>query len=297
MIARALFALSLLALVAAPALAADTKPAAPGNDPAVAKVNGFEIHRSQVIEQISRLPAQAQQTPPEQLFPMMVESLINTRLVQDAAMKAKLEDDADVKKRVVIAREDIIRAVYLERLVAKDMSDAKLHARYDDFVKKAPAHEEVSARHILVKTEDEAKAVIAQLDKGGDFAKIAADKSIDPAGKESGGDLGYFSKDQMVPEFANAAFALKKGEYTKTPVQTRFGWHVIKLEDRRQGKPPAFEDIKGQLENQVQNEIIIAKVKELRTAAKIEILGADGKMGPPPAQKAPEDKPDAPPAK
>ena len=295
MIARALFALSLLALVAAPALAADPKsdaknPAA-GNDPVVAKVNGFEIRRSQVIDQISRLPAQAQQTPPEQLFPMMVESLINTRLVQDAAMKSKLEDDAEVKKRVAIAREDIIRAVYLERLVGKDMSDAKLQARYDDFVKKAPPREEVSARHILVKTEDEAKAIIVQLDKGGDFAKIAGEKSIDPAGKESGGDLGYFTKDQMVPEFANAAFALKKGEYTKTPVQTRFGWHIIKLEDRRQGKPPAFEDIKGQLESQVQNEIIIAKVKELRTSAKIEILGADGKMGAAPPLKEPDASP------
>jgi peptidyl-prolyl cis-trans isomerase C len=149
-----------------------------------------------------------------------------------------------------------------------------------------PPREEINARHILVKTEAEAKQIIGRLEHGGDFAKLAKDKSIDPAGKESGGDLGWFTKDQMVPEFANAAFALKKGEFTKTPVKTRFGWHIIKLVDRRAAPPPAFEEAKRQIAAKEESEAIASKVKELRAAAKIEILGADGKPIQPDAASA-----------
>jgi peptidyl-prolyl cis-trans isomerase C len=291
--ARPLLALLLLAALAAPALAqnkpeakVDIKSAA-GADPVVARVNGYEIHSSQVIEQINRLPAQAQRTPPEQLLPMMVEALVNTHLIQEAADTAKLRDDPEVKKRVVAATDDIVRAVFLERLVAGDMDDAKLHERYDQFIKSMPAREEVNARHILVKTEEEAKQIIGQLTKGADFAKLAAEKSIDPAGKDTGGDLGWFTKDQMVAEFANAAFALKKGEITKTPVKTRFGWHVIKLIDRRPAAPPSFEDVRTQIAAQTQNEIIADKVRALRAQAKIEILGPDGKPVPEAGAKQP----------
>ncbi len=295
MLARAVFARPLLAFwliagLATPALAQTTQPEAkvdikPGAaaapaDPVVARVNGYEIHSSQVIEQVNRLPAQAQRTPPEQLLPMMVEALVNTHLMQEAADAAKLRDDPEVKARVASATDDIVRAVYLERLVASGTDEAKLRARYEEFIKNMPAHEEVNARHILVKTEEEAKAIIAQLQRGADFSKLAAEKSIDPAGKDTGGDLGWFTKDQMVPEFANAAFALKKGEFTKTPVKTRFGWHIIKLVDRRPAAPPSFEDVKQQIGAQVQNGIIADKVRDLRAHAKIEILGPDGKPVP-----------------
>jgi len=290
MFARAFIALFLLALLGAPAMAQD-KPdaaktaAAPTDDPVVGRVDGYEIHRSQAIEQMERLPAQARQTPPEQLFPMVVEALVNSRLILIAAQKANLDDDPQVKSRLAEAKDDILRTVYLQEIVDKDMTDAKLHERYEQFIKNAPPREEVNARHILVKTEDEAKSIVAELQKGGDFKKLAAEKSTDPAGKESGGDLGWFSKDQMVPEFANAAFALKKGEYTKTPIKTRFGWHVILLVDRRTAPPPTFDEVKRQIASEAQNEILTKVVKGLRAEAKIEILGPDGKPVPPAAPK------------
>ncbi|HEX4004682.1 MAG TPA: peptidylprolyl isomerase [Acidobacteriaceae bacterium] len=251
------------------------KTAAP--DPVMARVDGFAIHGSDVMAQIHRLPAQTQQMPLEKLVPMMVEALVNTHLLQAAADKDHLQDDPEVKQRLAATEQDIVRSVYIERLVGKDVSDAKLHAEYDKAIKTMPQREEIEARHILVKTEAEAKQIIKQLERGADFAKLAREKSIDPAGKDSGGDLGWFTKDQMVPEFANAAFALKKGEFTKTPVKTRFGWHVIKLVDRRAAPPPTFEEAKRQLQTKVETEAIAAKVKELRAAAKIEIMGADGK--------------------
>jgi peptidyl-prolyl cis-trans isomerase C len=140
----------------------------------------------------------------------------------------------------------------------------------------------VHARHILVPTEAEAKSVIAELEKGADFAALAKKYSKDP-GAESGGDLGYFGHDDMVKEFADAAFALSPGQYTKTPVKTEFGWHVIKVEDRRAGKPPSFEEAREQLSREIAHGIIDGKLHDLRNAAKIEEFGLDGK--PLPASK------------
>jgi peptidyl-prolyl cis-trans isomerase C len=154
-------------------------------------------------------------------------------------------------------------------------TDAKLHEQYDKFLKEQPAKEEVSARHILVPSEDEAKAVIAELNKGADFATLAKQKSTDPA-KDTGGDLGFFSRDAMVPEFADAAFKLGKGEYTKTPVHTQFGWHVIKVDDRRTAAPPSFEESKDELTSEVARDIITAKLKALRDGAKVETFPFDG---------------------
>src|SRR6185437_5838990 len=136
--------------------------------------------------------------------------------------------------------------------------------------------EEVKARHILLPTEAAAKEVIAQLDKGADFAALAKEKSTDPS-KETGGELGYFTRDDgMVPEFADAAFKLKKGEYTKTPVHTQFGWHVIEVEDRREVKPPSFEESKPQLKEEAARAAVGSKLKELRGKAKIETFALDG---------------------
>ena len=277
---RTRLAAPLIVLLAAP-LAALAQPAESGKtagpDPVLARVDGHEVRGSEVMALIRRLPQQTQEVPMEKLVPAMVDTLINTQLIQEAAVKEHLENDPEVKKRLVTAENEIVRQVYIERLVAKDMTETKLHAAYEEYIKSVPPREEIDARHILVKTEAEAKQIIGQLERGADFNKLAKEKSIDPAGKDLGGDLGWFTKDQMVPEFANAAFALKKRQFTKTPVKTRFGWHVIKLVDRRAAPPPTFDEIKRQLAMSVQGEVIGAKVKELRGHAKIEILGADGK--------------------
>ncbi len=277
---RAILALS-LALIAAPAwtqtAAKAAKPAANASaDPVVARVNGTELHRSDVIEAIRGLPPQVQQQPIERLYPALLDQMVGTMLVSQAGRKAKLQDDPEVKKRLALVQDQLIADAYVQRLLKKQVTDQKLHARYDKFVKDAPPREEVHARHILVANEDEAKAIIAELKKGADFHKLAQEKTTDPSGKSSGGDLGYFTKEDMVPEFADAAFKLKPGEITDTPVKTQFGWHVIKVEDRRTAKPPTFEQIKPKLTNEMSRELVGDKVKELRTAAKIEVYNLDG---------------------
>jgi peptidyl-prolyl cis-trans isomerase C len=287
---RTWLAAPLIVLLAMP-LTALAQPAETGKtsnpDPILARVNGHDIRGSQVMELIRHLPKQTQEVPMEKLVPAMVDTLINTQLIQEAADAEHLQDDPEAKRRLAVAQAEIVRQLYIERLVNKDLTDAKLHKAYDQYVKEAPAQEEIDARHILVKTEGEAKQIITQLEHGADFGKLAKEKSIDPAGKDSGGDLGWFTKDQMVPEFANAAFALKKGQFTKTPVKTRFGWHIIKLVDRRAAPPPSFDEVKRQLIVSVQGQVIGEKVKELRSHAKIEIIGPDGKPVAEGAAKAP----------
>jgi peptidyl-prolyl cis-trans isomerase C len=296
MTTRAIIALA-LALFAFPVWAQGTKrPAAaapagatvPAGDPVVARVNGFELHRSDVEEAARGLPPQARQQPPDKLYAALLDQMVGTELVAQAARKAKIQDDPRTKRRIALLQDQVMAQTYVDKMIQKDMSEAKLRARYDKFVKDAPPREEVNARHILLANEADAKAVIDQLKKGGDFAALASEKSTDPAGKTSGGDLGWFTKEQMVPEFADAAFKLKKGEITETPVKTQFGWHVIKLEDRRPAKAPAFEQVKPQLADEIARDLIGEKMKELRTTAKIEVFNADGsKPGAPPAPAAP----------
>jgi peptidyl-prolyl cis-trans isomerase C len=246
-------------------------PAAKTDDPVVARVNGKELHRSEVDAVQRSLAAQGQQMPPEALVDQMVSGM----LITEAGRKAKLQDDPEVKKKTQQYEDRLIQQTYISRAVEAAATDAKLHEQYDKFVKTQPGAEEVHARHILVASEDEAKAIIADLGKGADFATIAKQKSTDPA-KDTGGDLGFFTRDSMVPEFADAAFKLGKGEYTKTPVHTQFGWHVIKVEDHRTAAPPSFEESKEELTNQVARDVITAKIKSLKDGAKVETFALDG---------------------
>jgi peptidyl-prolyl cis-trans isomerase C len=261
-------ALAGLLLGAAPALA-------DGEDPVVARVNGAELHRSDVLSMQKQLPAQMQQMPLEQIYPALLDQLVNGKLIAAAGRAAKLDEDPEVKRRLALYEDRLIQETYITREVEKASTDAKLRAKYDDYIKANPGKEEVSARHVLVASEPEAKAVIAELQKGGDFAAIAKAKSKDP-GAQNGGDLGYFSREDMVPEFADAAFQLKKGEYTKEPVKTQFGWHVIKVEDKRTSAPPSFDEAKDELSDSVARDVINEKVKELRDKAKVETFAIDG---------------------
>src|SRR6185437_2707192 len=239
---------------------------APADDPVVARVDGAVVHRSDVAAAQRQLPEQYQHVPIEQIYPQLLNQVVTGRLLAAAGRKAKLADDPEVKKRLADAQDRIIEDVYINRAVEAGVTDAKLHEQYEKFLKEQKPKEEVSARHILVATEDEAKAIIAQLDKGADFATLAKEKSTDPA-KDTGGDLGFFARDGMVPEFADAAFKLGKGEYTKTPVHTSYGWHVIKLDDRRTAPPPSFEESKDELTSELARSIIMDKVKALHDAA------------------------------
>jgi peptidyl-prolyl cis-trans isomerase C len=265
------FALAALALPAA----AQLKPLAPAGDPVVAKVNGQEIKRSDVSVAIQNLPTQYQSMPFEALFLPVLNRLIEGHLLAGAAEKAKVGDEPDVKRRVAFARDRILQDVYLNREVEKGLTDAKLRAFYDKQVKEQPPAEEVRARHILVKTEDEAKAALAEITKGADFAEVAKKRSTDGSAAQ-GGDLGYFTADQMVPEFSKAAFELKKGEVSKAPVKSQFGFHLIKVEDKRTQKMPTFEESKDELRSALAQEVAQGVVDVLRKDAKIETFDANG---------------------
>jgi len=274
-----------LSLLSMPAFAAD----APAGDPVVARVNGKELHRSDVAAAQHGLPQQLRGLPLEQIYPMMIDQMVSAQLIVEAGRKEHLAEDAEVKQRLARLQDRVIEDVYLDHMVKKTATDEALHKSFERYLKEHPGQEEVSARHILVAKEDEAKSIIADLDKGGDFAKLAKEHSTDPS-KENGGDLGWFSHDQMVPEFADAAFKLKKGDYTKTPVKSQFGYHVIKLNDRRQGKPPTFDEAKEELTSEIAHEIIGKKLVELKAAAKIETFSLDGSPLPPPDAAPAKDK-------
>ncbi len=257
----------------APALAQGQKPTPQmlpkTGDPVVAKVNGVDIRRSEVLLTIEALPEQYRGVPPDALFVPVLERMIDGKILAQAAEKAKVADDPAVKKRLAATRERVLQDVYLTREVEKGLTDAKLRAEYDKSVKNQPPVEEVKARHILVKTEAEAKAAIEEVNKGADFAEVSKKRSTGPSAN-NGGDLGYFTKDQMVPEFANAAFALKKGEVTKTPVQTQFGWHVIKVEDRRAAPAPTFEEKREEIRTGLAEAAVQTVIGDLRKSAKVE---------------------------
>ena len=250
--------------------------AAPSGNPVVARVDGTELRLSDVQAAQQNLPPQAQKLPLEQIYPMLLDRLVDGMLITEAGRKEHLDRDPEVQERLKRYEDRLIQEAYINRAVKPAETDDRLRTRYETFLKDKPAGEEVHARHILLATEAEAKSVIDELNKGADFAALAKKYSKDP-GAETGGDLGYFGHDDMVKEFANAAFALSPGQYSKTPVKSEFGWHVIKVEDRRTGKPPSFEEARDQLSRDLAHEIIDTKLHDLRGAAKIEEFGLDGK--------------------
>jgi peptidyl-prolyl cis-trans isomerase C len=265
------------------AFAASAAPQEAPADPVVARVNGSEIHRSDVEHFYAGLPAQVQQVPIAAIFPMLVDRLVERKLFADAGYKAKLQQSAVVQREVHQAEERAVEEAYLEGEMDRRITPEALDAAYKTFVADFKPKDEVKAAHILVTSEAEAKAIIAQLKKGADFAKIAREKSKDSGSAEKGGDLGYFDSDTMVEPFSKAVFAMKAGEVSKTPVKTQFGWHVIKVEDRRLSVAPKPEEIKSELEDKIRDAAANDVVKALRATASIETFQADG--SPLPAKK------------
>lgn len=239
------------------------------NDTVVATVNGEAIRDSDMARIIAQLPENARAIPPETLRPLLLDQMINQKLVLQAAASAKVTESADYARRLAAATERALQEAYFETIVKAQVTDEAIRERYEEFVAANPPEMEVRARHILVKSEAEAKQVIERLAKGESFESLAAALTEDPTGKANGGDLGYFSKGMMVAPFADAAFAMEAGAVSKEPVQTQFGWHVIKVEDRRPGQAPPLEQLKPQLENQMTQEIIQSHVAELKAKAAI----------------------------
>lgn len=254
--------IAFIATMAAPAFAQD--------DPVVGKVNGTEIRQSDLTaaeEDIgSNLPPTMQGDAKRDYLITYVSDML---ILAKAAEGRKLGDSADFKRKVAIARNKLLMEALLTAEAKTAVTDAAMKKVYEEATKAISDEKEVRARHVLVEKEDEAKAILADLKKGGDFAAIAKEKSKDPGSKENGGDLGYFSKDQMVPEFAEAAFKLDKDQLSD-PVKTQFGWHVIKVEDKRSRPVPEFEKVKDQVEQYVVRKAQADLVTKLRSEAKIE---------------------------
>lgn len=240
-------------------------------DKVVATIDGKPITEGDLAVAESEIGSDMGTMPPEQKRTSLLEFLIDNQLFAEAAEAQKLNEGADFETRLNYLKRRALRELYFDKVIKASVSDADAHKIYDDQVKLLKPEEEVSARHILVATEDEAKALKEKLDKGADFAQLAKESSKDPGSKDDGGNLGYFGHGQMVPQFEDIVFKLKKGEVSD-PVKTQFGWHLVKLEDRRTKQPPAFEIVKDRI---VQS-LLLQKAQQtavsLRGKSKIDIV-------------------------
>ncbi|TAJ34947.1 MAG: peptidylprolyl isomerase [Reyranella sp.] len=245
-------------------------------DPVVATVNGQPVRLSELEIAQQSLPQQYRNMPLQAVFPALLERLIDSKLVVQEGKKSKTNEDAAFKKRMAFVEEQVLQDYWIQREIAKMVTAEKIQQRYQERLKSMPSEEEVHARHILVSTEDEAKALIAELKKGAAFDKLAKDKSTDKASGAEGGDLGWFKKSDMVKEFADAAFDLKKGELSEAPIKTQFGYHVIKVDDRRTAPPPALEELAEQIREELAREAVTAQLDKMRSGAKIEKFNMDG---------------------
>jgi len=286
MTVRTLFAAGValsIAVLMAPAMAQDE-----AEDPVVGRVNGNEILQSEIVGAYEGLPAEYQQVPIEQLHPILLDRAIDDALIADQAGDLGYETDEEIQVRLEMARAQIYREVYFTRYVSEHLTEEMVRARYDEIAASTPRAEEVHARHILLETEEEARAVIERANqKGVDFAELAQEKSIGPSGP-LGGDLGYFTQDRMVPAFGEAAFGMQPGEVSAEPVETEFGWHVIKVEDRRTAAAPPFEAMRGEIMEQMAQEVIAEGIIELRRGAEIEKLDFAGSPVVDPIDESPD---------
>jgi len=273
-VARALGALACVALLTVTAPLAPVPYAsvarAADEDPVVARVNGVDIRQSDLAFAEEEIGGNMPTIPPEQKRDYLINYLVDVIVLSQAAETQKLGDRPDVKRRLAFDHNRLLMESLLQDAGKSALSDEAERKVYDEAVKQVKNEEEVHARHILVPTEDEAKAILTQLKGGADFAALAKEKSKDPGAAE-GGDLGYFTKEQMVPEFAEVAFKLGKGQLSD-PVKTQFGWHVIKVEDKRIRPTPTFEQVKPQIENNVAHRAQAELVENLRKSATVERL-------------------------
>ena len=270
----------------AAALLAGSPVRAEDSNPVLAKVNGSEIRQSDVNLAEEELGPSLAQMDPATKQDNVLSFLIDMKIVAKAAEDKKIADNAEFKKRLAFARNRLLMDDLLASEGKAATTDEAVKKFYDDAVKQISSEQEVHARHILVPTEEEAKKIEDELKKGADFAELAKKESKDP-GSSDGGDLGFFTKEQMVPEFSKVAFALEPGKISD-PVKTQFGWHIIKVEEKRARKAPDFDQVKPQLEQLVTRKAQTDYVAKLRQEAKIErpdkaapAAPAESKMAPP----------------
>lgn len=263
-----------LALLTGAALAQD-QPAASGEDTVVARIGDHEIHLSDVEAAAADLPEQYRQMPFQMIYGPLLDRVIDARLLAIEAEEENLDEEPELQPALERARAGVLSDALMRRRVTEGVTDEKVQALYEER-KSDPefAREEVHARHILLESEEDARAVIEELEGGADFAELAKERSTGPSAP-NGGDLGFFTREQMVPEFADAAFDLEVDAVTEEPVQTQFGWHVIKVLDKRTAEP-SFEETAPALRQEVAREVVTELLAELRDERTIERFNIDG---------------------
>jgi peptidyl-prolyl cis-trans isomerase C len=244
-----------------------------GENKVVAIVNGYEIKASEVRMAFDDVVGQLPNIPRKLRYPFVVEFLVERHLLAQLANKEGLADTDDYKRRLAAYQAKALRDSYLAQKIGPLVTEDEIKAAYVDEAQKLSETERLRARHILVATEKEAADILAKIKKGEKFEDLAKQYSLDGS-KDFGGDLGYFTQPEMVPEFSKAAFSLKKGETSK-PVKTDFGWHIIKVEDRKMGAAQPYDQVKGAIRNVLVRKKVQEKLAELRKIAKVEVLDED----------------------
>ncbi len=239
-------------------------------DKVVARVDGTDITRGQLALAEDELGPDLAQLPPETRQQLILQYVVELTLLADAAREAGLDQSKEYQRLARYYELRALRDVFFQEEIRANVTDEAAQQLYDERIGSAEPEPEVRARHILVETEDEAKAIIQKLNDGADFAELAKEESTGPSAS-NGGDLGFFTKEQMVTPFSEAAFAMEAGQVSE-PVKTRFGWHVIKVEDKRDREPPKFADVKDRLKSSLVRQRLQQRMAELREGASIEIL-------------------------
>ncbi len=266
-------------MLAAPHLAIAQTAPAPDAGVVVATVNGHDITQGEIQAYHATLPEQFRQIELATIMPQLIDQLIDRKLAAAAARASGMAAQPAVRQHIAMLEEGFLNQLYIDQRLSKMVSEDSVRAAYRKSIALEPKREQIRARHILLKTEAEAKAVVAELRGGADFAKLASKKSTGPSARD-GGDLGFFSVGQMVPAFSAAAFALRPGEFTRSPVKTQFGWHVIKVEERRVSGQQNFEQARAKLRQKMTEEAYDKLMAELRAMAKIEIKTPGGGIQP-----------------
>ncbi|ENN91414.1 peptidylprolyl isomerase [Bartonella schoenbuchensis] len=248
------------------------KPIAPSHVMAI--INGKSITAGELDELALEINPNLARLSDEQRRITVLKAYLDMQAFAKAAIEKGIDKTEVYDKRMAIMRDNVLQQLYFKQMVVDKIQDADLQALYDKEVAALPKEDEVKARHILVKTKEAAEAIIKRLKKGESFEEIAKKDSTDGSASV-GGDLGYFSYGQMVKPFEDAAFSLKVGEYTKKPVESPFGWHIIKVEDRRPKQPPAFDDVKEVLRTQIMKDRYHALIIDLRNKVDVKYPDSD----------------------
>ena len=243
------------------------------NIPIVANVNNEDISLETMIHAMNELPPEIQSQPFMSYYEDLLERVIDIKLFAQEGKKMKLDEEPSVRAAIDFVIEKVLMQAFLSKYVQENIKEENLRASYNNFIADETSREEIKASHILTDTESEAIDVINMLNDGDDFAELAKNKSTGPSGP-SGGDLGWFKRGQMVPPFEKAAFSLNKNEITQRPVQTQFGWHVIKIFDKRIPEAPSYESMKNKLIQDLERKIVSKKIQDLRNDALIEKLSS-----------------------